>query len=167
MRPAAIFPARNRPATAKSERQERANKAPDAEADQTARLNAVQVRRATESAAVASAATPPLIDLAEIEPSRADAIDAPIQATDKSPPPARNGEDVPLSPSLTPEHTAQDVERPIDENTPAAAAISPPISEPTIASMSPEERAKAGADRRLREWCKAQRRRCTFPAPGS
>jgi hypothetical protein len=158
-------PARNRPARPKNDRQERANEITDTEADQTARLNAGQAQRANDSPVVAAAI--PRDDLAVIEPRPTNALDVNVQPTDNSTPSGRDGENVPLSPSPSAELTALDGARPIDENTPAAPAISPPASEPAIASASPEQRAKANADRRLREWCKAQRRRCTFPTPGS
>ena len=46
----------------------------------------------------------------------------------------------------------------------AAAQISDPMPQDDSNAKAVADRVRAGEDRRLREWCRIQRRRCTFPA---
>jgi hypothetical protein len=134
--------------------------ASDEEAELTARLNASQMRRGTEvsrtevSRTQEETASP---DPVSQPPPEVGAVDPPVaaqQAIDQPPAPSREA---------IPQRVAQEAAPPTDPGTGAVAATSPPMSEQAIAAREVAARSKATADRKLREWCKAQRRRCTFP----
>lgn len=156
-------------------RQERSNALDqEREADQTAWLNADQTRRVigsndeagVEDQAVQADPTQEVPVL--VSPSNPQAVETPPSdraatagqlAGDRATP-GREADSPPLLQSLSPQLPDLVAARPIEQTTAPAAKT---LDEQAITAKTAEERVKAGAERKLREWCKAQRRSCTFP----
>jgi serine/threonine protein kinase len=124
------------------------------EAEQTARLNAEQMQLVTNSSDDESEA---LRDLG----TAADAVIVEMPGADLPAPPPQTANE--SGDSEVPRQSRPSGSS-IDQYSRGASEAEQPLDEQAIAAQALEERVRAGNERRLREWCKAQRRRCTFPA---
>jgi hypothetical protein len=134
----------------------------ETEAGQTARLNAEQMQRVANSSDQDGLESEALRELATA------AAAAVIDPADLAPPPptaSESGAGVPRLVQSPPPSEPGDIDaHSLDQHVRAASEAELPRDEQAIAAKALEERVRAGNERRLREWCKAQRRRCTFPA---
>lgn len=150
------------------------------EAEQTALLNAGQTRSVTGSTEQAAQENrKPDWDLAGEETALSNAADqAPVETWAVDPPAAAQqaisqlaaAEREAVYPPLLPSALPQLVDNVEPDAAPLVAkGAAPPAETPSqmteqaVASRAAAARAKATEERKLREWCKVQRRRCTFP----